>query len=171
MGKNALFRIAAALLVITLITSCFVSRTFAIYSSSVTKNVSANIDKWMFTVNDKDISKETFTFSLFDESAAGKDVIAPGTSGDFELVLNNVSDIPANYNVSFDIQNNGVPIEFSLDNGSYLDNIAEQSGVLAALNGTRTIKIDWKWERGNAPTSNTLYGKQVSVTATVVANQ
>ena len=83
MKKTKFMRAALLLLVLTLITSCFVGGTFAKYTTSTTGNDSARVAYWGFNQN------ASTTIDLFDGvytnvKASGKvdgfsNVIAPGT--------------------------------------------------------------------------------------------
>ena len=83
MKKNVMMRVASALLVAVLMTTCAISGTFAKYTTSVTSNDSARVAKWGF-------GTATIEFeNLFDKAytnvTAGSDemaIIAPGTSGE-----------------------------------------------------------------------------------------
>ena len=92
MKKNTMMRVASALLVAVLLTTCAISGTFAKYVTSVSSEDQARVAYWGFqSSNSIDIT------GLFDnsytsdgitvESEDGKDVIAPGTqnSVDFEF--------------------------------------------------------------------------------------
>lgn len=96
MKKNRAMRIAALLLVLTMMTSCFVGGTFAKYTSGDNGSDMARVAKWgvevevknfdMFTTDYKtDDATATFTGDYSVSSATGDrdDVMAPGTSGTF----------------------------------------------------------------------------------------
>lgn len=81
MKKNKTMRAASILLVLTLMTSCFVGGTFAKYTTATTGTDKARVAYWGF---DQDA---TTTIDLFDDvygttvdSENGDNVIAPGTS-------------------------------------------------------------------------------------------
>ena len=86
MRKNRTMRLAALLLVLTLITSCFVGGTFAKYTSSASATSSARVAYWGFN------STETVELGLFDFTDSGilnseENLIAPGSSHEIELKL------------------------------------------------------------------------------------
>lgn len=80
MKKTGFMRAALLLLVLTLITSCFVGGTFAKYTTSTTGSDSARVAYWGF---DQAASTE---IKLFDKnytnvvSGNGENIVAPGTS-------------------------------------------------------------------------------------------
>lgn len=94
MKKNKMMRLASGLLVAVLMTTCAISGTFAKYVTTDSGSDFARVAKWgvsveaksfdMFTNQYKtDDSTATFTGSYSVDSADGKDVFAPGTSGTF----------------------------------------------------------------------------------------
>ncbi len=94
MKKNRMMRVASALLVAVLLTTCAISGTFAKYVTTESGSDFARVAKWGVNVEaesfdlftDKyaiDDSTATFTGSYSVESADGKDVFAPGTNGTF----------------------------------------------------------------------------------------
>lgn len=80
MRKNRTMRVAALLLALTLITSCFVGGTFAKYTTSTTGGDSARVAYWGFD------QAATTTIDMFDgeytnvDSSNEDNVVAPGTS-------------------------------------------------------------------------------------------
>lgn len=167
MKKNKMMRLASVLLVLCLLTTSVISGTFAKYTSEATASDDARVARWAFKVGDANIAKsETITFDLFqtiydtDGSAEtdvqnklgdGKTVIAPGTSGYFEIKLQNTSEVTANYAIDYTVTNNiGAHIQFSVDNGAtWTDDLADvavsDETTLAIGSGVETIKVMWKW--------------------------
>lgn len=86
MKKSVLFRIALVMLVLTMVTSCFVGGTFAKYVTSADSSDSARVAYWGFKPESMDLSG---LFAASYTSANGetvkaqnlKDVMAPGTKG------------------------------------------------------------------------------------------
>ena len=154
--KKKLF---AILLLLIVGTCCFVGSSFAKYTASISKSGSVSVAKWNFQ---SDNSSETFDISLddnYDESTLlsvrtvdGKEskLIAPGTSGSFDINLINTSEVGVNFNVSLDTINN-LPhnIKFYKD-ASYQTELTPGSstitGVLTANDSTGVnVTIYWKW--------------------------
>lgn len=80
MKKNVMMRVASALLVAVLMTTCAISGTFAKYTTTASGRDSARVAKWGFNT-------DSITVDLFDDvygttvdSADGKKVVAPGTT-------------------------------------------------------------------------------------------
>lgn len=167
MKKNRTMRAAALLLVLTLMTSCFVGGTFAKYTSTATGTGNATVAKWSVKVGTTDIATTTpFTFDLFtttnefgggaeDHVTAGK--IAPGTQGSFDLVVENFSEVTAKYTITLTEDNTAnIPLQYSLDGSNWVDSIGAltMSGLtdqildigVAAV--THTVYWRWAFEGG-----------------------
>lgn len=186
MKKNMIMRFASLLLVVTLLSTCAISGTFAKYTSEKSASDSATVAEWSFKVGGKNIAKETFAFDLF----TGEDaIIAPGTAGSLDLVLKNESEVPAQYAIKYTVTNtNNIPIQFSVDGGSTwkdtLDDVtASEATKLAVGAAEKTIKVQWKWafeadneaEKAARNTADTTLGTagtaQVTVAAAITATQ
>lgn len=95
MKKNNVMRIASALLVAVLLTTCAISGTFAKYTTSFSGNSAARVAKWGFA------DPSEVTFDLFadtynngaiasqetDDEGNKVNVIAPGASGELEIIM------------------------------------------------------------------------------------
>ncbi len=185
MKKNIAMRVASLVLMCTIVTSCFVSSTFAKYTSSVSGTDSVTVAKWAIEVNDTDaVAKDTVTFDLFstimdsDAQTAETDVasgkIAPGTSGAFDLKIENLSEVTATYDVKFTFSGASIPVQYSLDGSTWGDSLADVADDIEA-GGSTTVKVYWQWpfER-NADAEDTSIGvaaSTVTVTATITATQ
>lgn len=83
MKKTKLMRAALLLLVLTLITSCFVGGTFAKYTTSAEGSDTARVASWGFQPTTIDLSN-LFT-ATYDNVLGADDVIAPGTSNNVQF--------------------------------------------------------------------------------------
>ena len=82
MKKNVMMRVASALLVAVLMTTCAISGTFAKYTTTKSSSDSARVANWGFEPVDMNLS-DLFLGSYTNVvSNNGDDVIAPGTTGD-----------------------------------------------------------------------------------------
>lgn len=190
MKKSKSMRIASLLLVLVLVTTCFVGTTFAKYTSSVEATATATVAKWDVSVNDTSLTveKPSVTFDLFttildsDNTNAEKDVkaglIAPGTSGKFNLKVHNASEVTASYAITLKETNNkGIPILYSADGKTYYE--ANDTNLLNALKGNLAIgagdaleTVYWKWaysENATQDASDTAIGAYGTATAPTVA--
>ncbi len=114
MKKTKLMRAALLLLVLTLITSCFVGGTFAKYTTSKTGSDTARVAKWGvgITANGATFAKEydakgnmgTITKSV----VSTENVVAPGTSDSMvKMTLNGKPEVAVkvSYAPKFDVEN------------------------------------------------------------------
>ena len=184
MEKNKTMRMILITLLIAMIALVLVSGTYAKYTSSASGSDTARVAKWSFIVGGNDIVAEnTFTFDLFKtiKDTDGKDetdvvsanadrVIAPGTSGSFDLVLENKSETSAKYSVTYTVTNTeSIPVQFSVNGTDWKDNIEELNisasdtkTKLEANDGTATITIQWKWDYENTKENATTEEKKAT---------
>ena len=81
MKRNTILRVSAILLVLTLLSTCVISGTFAKYTTSADANDDARIAKWGVVV---EATAEAFTENDDDtviSFVSGENVLAPGTDG------------------------------------------------------------------------------------------
>ncbi len=104
------------------ITAYSVSGTYARYTSTFTGTSSARVAKWAFNLDGGETAGTTLNFKLFesvnDENVTkgiNENIIAPGTEGQFEIKLANLSEVTAKAVITLDGDLAGVPIEFSMD--------------------------------------------------------
>ena len=197
MKENKTTRLLTIALIIALIALILVASSYAKYLSSGTGSDSARVAKWSFKVGENDIvATDTFKFDLFktitetdgrteeaDVVSANSDrVIAPGTSGSFELVLENKSEVSAKYGIEYTVANTAsIPVQFSVDGGktwteSLTDVVADDTNTkLAANSGSKTITVQWKWAYDGTDTKDVELGKygtaKLEVSAKVTATQ
>lgn len=82
MKKNTMMRVASALLVAVLLTTCAISGTFAKYTTSVSSQDSARVANWGFERSNSMDLTNLFLGSYDNvDSNDDDDVIAPGTAG------------------------------------------------------------------------------------------
>lgn len=165
MKKNKMMRVASALLVAVLLTTCAISGTFAKYVSQANGFDTARVAKWEITLEGEKLvaagSADTVAFELFDYTDSNVDVdgaadnaqvIAPGTSGSFQFDLVNNSEVNAQYTISFTEQNDyNIPLQYSVDGTTWKDSIAELAmaeltdQAIAMNGGTENRTIYWRW--------------------------
>lgn len=165
MKKNKILRMASGLLVLAMITTCVISGTFAKYTSTASGKDEAAVAKWSIEVNDSEIAvtgdAKTVSFGLFDtindtgntskEEDVKTTLIAPGTSGSFELNLENLSEVNAKYTITLsETNNNNIPLQYSLDGSTWKDSIDALNESLKEKDivmGTGTAEhiVYWRW--------------------------
>lgn len=192
MKKSKTMRIASLLLVLVLVTTCFVGTTFTKYTSSANGTATATVAKWSIEVNDEQIAvtngPKTVSFDLFstikdsngtdDETDVVSGKIAPGTSGAFNLKVENLSEVTANYAITFEVTNgSNVPLQYSADGTTWKSDISEiysdLSGNLDKINGetvdSETEIVYWKWEFNGDDTALGIAAQNSAPTVTVAA--
>ena len=192
MKKNKMMRIASGLLVAVLLTTCAISGTFAKYATKVTATDTAHVAKWDVTIVES--GKDTFAFNLFNtiydtendnaETDVVADKIAPGTKGQFAIALSAKNEVTTKYTIEYTMTNTaGVPIQFSLDGATWVDDIAELNAtdtiaVANAANYTDTVTVYWKWDIGGVDAdgngTDNVYGDgntSVTVAVTIIFEQ
>lgn len=181
MKKTKLMRVALLLLVLTLITSCFVGGTFAKYTTSASSSNTARVAKWGFndasTINlDNLFHKVYYKYEAETHKEtvrSNTNVIAPGTAGEAEFEFTyNATDAAPEVAYTFTVSTAGSKcaqsikdnknIKWSLDNKlappvgkpSDANYAAEGSwdALLAAIEALDGNKTDNKYNPGELPT-------------------
>ena len=202
MKKNKLSRLAILVLALVIVSMMIISGTYSKYTSSATGTDSVAVAKWDIKLNTAQIatgSAETVDVSLFDtivdtaNGVAETDVdetqtdklIAPGTKGEFDLVLVNDSEVNATADVNLSVTNaSSIPLEYSTNGTTWSSTIADAnvSGAALSMNGgTTTVTIYWRWVYSSGAVgdnADTVLGiaarttrPEVTVSAQVVATQ
>ena len=186
MKKNRMMRVASALLVAVLLTTCAISGTFAKYVSTSNGSDSARVAKWDIKLEEAAMT-ETFTFDLFntvkDTAGAaeadvkvgdGETIIAPGTSGSFEINLKNDSEVNAKYAIAYTVTNaNNIPVQFKVGDGEWTSDLTTLNASDIAINmgASAAVTVEWKWVyENNADAADTTLGKAGTATITVAAD-
>lgn len=171
MKKNCAMRLAALMLVLVMMTSCFVGGTFAKYTSDADVKATASVAKWSIDVEGTEIAnatKQTVNVDLFttlyeedgqntETDVAGTSLIAPGTGGSFDLDVKNLSEVNAKYDIAFTIENtSSIPLEFSTDGGTTWSfaiadvNVSGKEINMGATDATTTT-VMWRWAFNDVP--------------------
>ncbi|MBE6972005.1 MAG: hypothetical protein E7446_07835 [Ruminococcaceae bacterium] len=181
--KNKTMRLASVLLIAVLMTTSVISGTFAKYTSAVNGTDTARVAKWVVTLGDKSgtSAEQTFTFDLFntvndtlgglEEHIAPADgtIIAPGTTGYFDIVLTNASEVSATYEIDYTVTNTAnIPVQFKVTGGDWSFSLADVAAT-ALASGTTTIKVEWKWAFDGNDVTDTNLGVTGTDTITVAA--
>ena len=183
-------KIATLILVaIVAIGSYFVAGTYAKYTSDVTGTDTATVAKWKWVINSTTIDSAddaSYTFNLFDaikdsngstnetDVATGKK-IAPGTSGSFDIDIENQSEVNATYAIAFTETNaSSVPIEYSTDGTNWTNTIGSLNVGATAINmntSATTTTVYWRWAfspSAAADTTDTALGFGANTSAATV---
>ena len=171
MKKNRMMRLASILLVCVLLTTSVISGTFAKYISTTEGEDVARVAKWdiQLAVGEDDAAQMPFeddvTVNLFStaydnvESANDDKVIAPGTTGRFGFSIQNKSEVTAEYEIIYTLENeDDIPIEFSIDGGNNwtteLNNVTFADTELAIGSEAVEVEILWRWAFEGADSAN-----------------
>ena len=187
MRKNRLFILGIFTVMVALVSLSLVSGTWAKYTSTVSGTDTAKVAKWAWTYNGTALtaSPSALTFNLLetrydnDHASNEEDVkaglIAPGTSGSFTLEFVNNSEVTANYAVSFVVNENGVPLEWSTDGSTWSTDLANIAATkLTMEGGNKTETIHWRWAFDGDDAVDTGLGfttPEISVTVNVTFTQ
>ena len=176
MKKRSLIVVLAILCIAT---SCFVSSTFAKFTTTVNGSAVATVAEWTwsgtattdnFEIDLADTIKDSDGTSAETDVAAG--VIAPGTSGTFQLTVKNESQV--NGEVLFNFNTASLPFAFtySWDNGadpaSTGTSIAD--AIPVAMGDTLVLTVNWTWTWVET-SENEVAGDDLSVAIQVTMSQ
>ena len=173
MKKNGLSRFAILVLILAMTSMTLVSGTFAKYTSEISGSDTATVAKWAWKIGNEDITTAAlatngFTLNLFDtikdsnltsnEADVATGLIAPGTSGQFQISLQNMSEVNAQYAIDLaeTTNANDIPIEYSTDGTTWVtaDNLAGVSATAIDMNDTATLTVYWRWAFTGAASTN-----------------
>lgn len=194
MKKNKMMRVASALLVAVLLTTCAISGTFAKYTTSTGSEDTARVAKWGFEPTSMDITglfDNVYDADATDYTVESEvDVIAPGTSGSAQFAFaydeaNGINAPEVDYTFKVDTNGsdcdedikNNANIQWKLDGGEF-GSWDDLITAIEALDG------DEDYEAGELPTAfstadntHTVYwrwifttGEQSDITDTAMGN-
>ena len=160
-------KIFAILLLLVMLVLMLIVGTYAKYTTKVEGSDSSVVAKWAWQINDTDVSKSDteFSFNLFDtikdtdgnnETDVKTTKIAPGTKGGFEIKVENLSEVNANYNLTLketkgqDISD--AKIEYSIigtdkatDWTTDINTFNLTNTLLNMETGSKTLTVYWRW--------------------------
>lgn len=179
--KNRMMRIAALLLALTLMTSCFVGGTFAKYTTAGESTDSARVAKWGVTVSadysnlftSQYATTQTWTGDDSVSVNASEDAVAPGTNGvlaDFSVTGEPEVDVEVTYMATLNFEGGWLadtdgdgnvndeycPIIITVNEEDYYIGKADIASVEALENAVKTAieKSTKKYNAGNALSQN-----------------
>ena len=141
-------------LLLALILSFMIGKTFSKYISEVKGTGTAEIANWVFKVNGKeDAIQNVNLLSTYNNETLINNKVAPGTSGSFNIVVDATgSEVGVDYAIQF-LNESEKPqnLIFTYDDQQYTtvqDLEKDLSGTINANdeNKTRTITIYWEWQ-------------------------
>ena len=172
-------KIFAILLLLVMLVLMLIVGTYAKYTTEIEGSDSSVVAKWAWQINDTDVSKDDtqFSFNLFDtiqdtsdgnnETDVKSTKIAPGTKGEFEIKVENLSEVNANYNLTLkenkgqDVSN--AKIEYSIigtdeatDWTTALNTFNLTNTLLNMETGSNTLTVYWRWAYSPSVTQDSI---------------
>ena len=108
------------LVILWLLFIILVPYSYARFGMNTSSVYQLDVAKWQVLINDQvNLDGELIDLDLFQTTDGGldatKQIIAPGSSGNFELVILNDSEVTSEYTILFEEENlSNIPIEYSL---------------------------------------------------------
>lgn len=167
MKKNLVFKLGLFCAALVLVATCFVTNAWAKYTKTTLAWDEARVAKFDVSteIAETEIQTGTQQIEIFDtafnhiynandKGTDGKKLIAPGSTGTFDIVLTNTSEVTVEYDLKAVDTNTGlIPLVWSADGESagslagLLTLLGKQT--LAATDGvtpsTKTITVTWSW--------------------------
>ncbi len=139
----------------------FGEQSYSKYISEITGSGTAEIAKWEFLVNGTTEQIQNIKLaSLYDRATVATDKIAPGTKGDFSIVIDTTNaEVRVGYSIKFENETTK-PTNLKFKYKDHVcNNLSELEEFLTGhINSddrfkTLTFKIEWEWpfETGSTP--------------------
>lgn len=125
--------------------------TYSKYLTKIDGEGSAEVARWSFTANNETTRIENIKLdNTYSETILKENTIAPGTSGNFDIVLDTTgADVAIDYKIEFEnCTNKPTNLKFEYD-GTVANTLEELQDVLKgriSLGDTKTLTIKWIWE-------------------------
>lgn len=160
--------LGALAVAMTLVTTSLTGGTMAKYATEVTGSATATVAAWSFKANGEDTTMmgidlgNTANRVSYNEKTIKEGVIAPGTEGSFEIVVDGTGSevgIKCSIKISNDDGANGIPdgFIFNVDGKPYtlgtpIEETIAYDETAEAMK--KTITVTWEWPNGNDTASN-----------------
>ena len=189
MKKTTMMRIAATLLIAVLLTTCAIGATFAKYTAGINAtSETLTVAEWKILIDSNEEFEDTVDFNFaetwtntkpnegaYEGTSVTNNLLAPGTSGSFDIKVTNASQVAAKFDIAFNFTNiSALPLTYTYAiNGTDCD--ADELETILAIGGEATVTVNWVWAfDGNTETDNALGTADVrdfTVSATITAEQ
>lgn len=181
-SDNAIVKFTMLVLILTMLSLCLVSNTYAKYTSTFAGSDTAIVAKWDVSAGNASTTIDLFNSSkiydtngVTDYTQGGTDdtdvtngtadgIIAPGTWGSFSYSVSNNSDVNATYTVDYTVTAANVPLEWSVDGSTWSTNLSNVSTTALNMGATANVTVYWRWVFNGDDTADTTLG-----TATTLA--
>lgn len=176
MKKNYAAKLGALALVLTMMSTCLMGGTLAKYVTQVDGTATAKVAAWSFAAKDKSDTALTTKTPIDLGSTVNRTtyktgdimdgVIAPGTSGSFDIVIDGTgSEVGIDYTVALaatekTVLPGNLKFEYKVDNGDLNDytlgstSIAGNIAYSATNAMKKTITVQWTWPIGDDTTAS-----------------
>ncbi|WP_320956864.1 hypothetical protein [Enterocloster asparagiformis] len=196
--RSRIVSLGVLALTLTMMSTCLMGSTMARYVTEVTGSATAAVAAWSFKADSKDSVGETFTEinlgdtthrQAYDSGDIADDVIAPGTKGSFNIVIDGSgSEVGIDYAVKIAAGKDVIlpdDLVFSTEAitaekpGEKLADFSIPESTIdysdTSDNMKKTITVNWEWafEGSNAVSSNdnTYAGKKWALDITITGKQ
>lgn len=197
--KNYAMRISSILLILTMMSLCMVSGTFAKYTVTTNASDTATVAKFAVKLGENELTKaDTITVNLFkstyldgkvkgkSEGETEKKVVAPGTSGYIPITISNEGEVAVTARLTFEESQTGdikIPIKYGICGSENATDVTDWKTTIRDLNDSaaQSLAVDesgaprylhWKWDTEN-DTKDTELGTAetlAQVTTTITCN-
>lgn len=195
--RSRIVSLGVLALTLTMMSTCLMGSTMARYVTEVTGSATAAVAAWSFKADSKDSVGETFTEiylgdtthrEAYDLKDIAEGVIAPGTKGSFDIVIDGAgSGVGIDYAVKIAAGKDVIlpdDLVFSTEAitadkpGSKLDNFSPSGTIDYATDANsmkKTITVNWEWAFGEddtvASNDNVYVDKDWTLDITITGKQ
>ena len=180
-SDNAIVKFTMLVLILTMLSLCLVSNTYAKYTSTFAGSDTAIVAKWDVSAGDASTTIDLFNSSkiydtngVTDYTQGGTDdadvkngtadgIIAPGTWGSFSYTVSNNSDVNATYTVDYTVTAANVPLEWSVDGTTWSTNLSNVSTTALNMGTTENVTVYWRWAFNGDDTADTTRSRRLAV--------
>ena len=145
--------ILISVLILTILACGLGGYTYAKYRTSIKGIGNVEVAKWSFKLNDNSEQIETIKLEdTVDKSLLINGKIAPGTSGQFTLIIDGTeTEVGINYDIKFNNEKNKPTNLIFIYDGQTYNSLSKLNSILIGdiyadeENKTREITIKWEW--------------------------
>ena len=173
--------LGALAVAMTLVTTSLTGGTMAKYATEVTGSATATVAAWSFKANGDDTTMtridlgSTANRASYDKDTIKEGVIAPGTEGSFEIVVDGTgSEVGIDYILVIS-DSSSLPsnLKFTVGNDEYTLG-SEMKGEIPysdSMNKTVTVKWEWPIDTPQDKNDNDYKGSTITLNITVTGTQ
>lgn len=145
--------LGALAVAMTLVTTSLTGGTMAKYATEVTGSATATVAAWSFKANGEDTTMtridlgSTANRASYDKDTIKEGVIAPGTEGSFEIVVDGTgSEVGIDYILVIS-DSSSLPsnLKFTVGNDEYTLGSEMKGEIPYSASMNKTVSVKWKW--------------------------